>query len=562
MKRILFFALTLALASLTMRGQNIVPKAPAAHWENPTGPYQVVMEVDETLPEHTVYRPADLSAFPSRDKLPIIVMSGPGCDYDGDSYRPFWTELASYGYLIVAVGPPVPEGTRAPMFYNKPKDMLAGLDWAFKENDRQGSKYYHKIDTEHVVLMGQSCGGSLVSKLALDSRVTLITMWNSGVLPYVNGPARMQPRRDGRLVTSDPDLQGNAAFLKELKVPIAFFVGENDMLRPNSLYDFNQVEGVPAFFAVRDIPGDAHGGTFREMNGGAWGEAGVAWVNWWCKDDQEAALLFKGAPCGLEKSSPKWVEVRKKNIDFAGPDGRTEDWAGMRRYDAANAALTQAPELVLMGDSITDNWDDDDPAYFEQNPFVGRGISGQTASQMLVRFRRDVVDLHPKAVAIMAGTNDLCQQMASMAYYPDDAILGNTISMCELAEAAGIKVILCSVTPCAHYMPIPDQDAGSRIVALNAQLKAYADSHKNVTYLDYFTPLANAQNGFDPEQSADGIHPYATVYRQMEQMLNETVAKVLKTKNNYYVISEEDARKATDAKRTQWEEMMRNRRTR
>ena len=90
---------------------------------------------------------------------------------------------------------------------------------------------------------------------------------------------------------------------------------------------------------------------------------------------------------------------------------------------------------------------------------------------------------------------------------------------------------------------------------------AYADSHKNVTYLDYFTPLANAENGFNPEQSADGIHPYATVYRQMEQMLNETVSKVLKTKNDYYVISEEDARKATDAKRAQWAEMMSRMRT-
>ena len=242
----------------------------------------------------------------------------------------------------------------------------------------------------------------------------------------------------------------------------------------------------------------------------------------------------------------------------AGGQAIVDDWAGMKRYEADNAALTKAPDLVLMGDSITDNWDDDDPAYFERNPFVGRGISGQTASQMLVRFRRDVIDLHPKAVAIMAGTNDLCQQMASMAYYPDDAILGNIISMCELARTAGIKVILCAVTPCAHYMPIPDQDAGSRIVALNAQLKAYADKQKNVTWLDYFTPLANAENGLDPEQSLDGIHPLPTVYRTMEQLLNETAAKVLRTRNNYYVIPEEAARVATDAKRAQWEERMRN----
>ena len=217
------------------------------------------------------------------------------------------------------------------------------------------------------------------------------------------------------------------------------------------------------------------------------------------------------------------------------------DWANFKRYEEQNAALKAAPLLVLMGDSITDNWASEDPDFFEKNPFVGRGISGQTASQMLVRFRRDVIDLKPKAVAIMAGTNDLCQQMASMAYYPDDAITGNIAAMCELAEAAGIKVLLCSVTPCAHYIPIPDVDAGSRIVALNAWLKSYADTHRNVTYVDYFTPLANAENGLDPGFTYDGIHPAVNLYDDMERILVESVRKVLKVKGPFYTLPSEEA---------------------
>ena len=216
------------------------------------------------------------------------------------------------------------------------------------------------------------------------------------------------------------------------------------------------------------------------------------------------------------------------------------DWPGFMRYENANASLTEAPEVVLIGDSITDNWDDADPDFFEKNNFACRGISGQTVSQMLVRFKQDVVNLDPQAVVINGGTNDLCQQMAGMAYYPDQTIIDNTIAMCELAEAAGIKVILTAITPCSHYMPIPTLDAGSRIVDLNKKLKDYADSHKSITFVDYFIPLANARNGLDPDLSFDGVHPKINGYFIMERLVVDAVKKVLKSKKAYYVISEED----------------------
>jgi dienelactone hydrolase len=291
-----------------------IPKRPEpSDWEYPTGPYSVVMRIDEALPDHTIYSPSDLSIFPDKDKLPVVVMSGPGCDFDGDSFRPFWTEIASYGYLVIAVGPPVPEGTRAPIFFNKSGDMIKGVDWAFAENAKKGSMYFGKIDTSNIVLMGQSCGGSLVIQLTNDPRITCLAFWNSGALPKAeSGDARVNS--DGKWATSDPEHIRSQDYAVNMHLPVAYFVGEKDFLRPNSLSDFEAIHNdLPTFYAVRDIPGDAHGGTFREKNGGGFGVAGVAWLNWLTKGDAEAAKMFTGYPCGLEKD-PKWVEIRKKNI--------------------------------------------------------------------------------------------------------------------------------------------------------------------------------------------------------------------------------------------------------
>jgi dienelactone hydrolase len=283
---------------------------PAENWENPTGPYKVVMEVDETLPIHTIYRPADLSVFPGNDKLPIIVMSGPGCDFDGDSYRPFWTEIASYGYLVIAVGLPVPEGLRAAVFFNKDQDMLDGIDWAFAINKRAGSKYFGKIDTTHVVLMGQSCGGGHATRLRNDKRVTGLVYWNSGFTFLWD--RKLGP--NALIADPNPSEETASEALQRMTLPIAYFTGDTDMARQSGTADFEASDRNPTFLGVLEIPGDAHGGTFREKNGGQFGVAGVAWLNWWTKGDQEAALMFKGDPCGLANNK-SWVELRGKNLD-------------------------------------------------------------------------------------------------------------------------------------------------------------------------------------------------------------------------------------------------------
>ncbi len=272
---------------------------PAENWSKPTGQYKVVMEVDESLPNHTIYRPTDLSGFPSKDKLPIIVMSGPGCDFDGDSYRPFWTEIASHGYFVIAVGLPVPEGLRAALFFNKTEDVKDGLDWAFAVNRRSASKFHGKLDTTNVILMGQSCGGMIMTDLHKDSRVTMMVYWNSGV---------------GMMRAPGTDQASLADFLKTITIPVAFFAGDTDMARQISTSNYETVVAAPSILAVRQIPGDSHGGTFRENNGGAYGVAAVAWLNWWTKGDKEAGKMFLGDKSGLDKD-PGWVEVRKKNLD-------------------------------------------------------------------------------------------------------------------------------------------------------------------------------------------------------------------------------------------------------
>jgi len=275
-------------------------KPPSENWANPTGPYKVVMEVDPSLPLHTIYHPADLSVFPAKGRLPIIVMSGPGCDFDGDNYRPFWTEIASHGYLVIAVGLPVPDGLRAAMGFNKYEDVLDGIDWAFAINKRKVSKYFDKLDTLNVALMGQSCGGSLITRLVDDKRVTMLVYWNSSSAGGMMGPNTAQ--------ASTPD------FHQTITKPFAYFAGGTDMARQGSLASYEKIVKAPAFSGVREIPGDAHGGTFREKNGGGFGVAAVAWLNWWTKGDKEAAKMFKGDPCGLAKD-PNWIEIKSKNLN-------------------------------------------------------------------------------------------------------------------------------------------------------------------------------------------------------------------------------------------------------
>jgi lysophospholipase L1-like esterase len=216
-------------------------------------------------------------------------------------------------------------------------------------------------------------------------------------------------------------------------------------------------------------------------------------------------------------------------------DARMRDWAALGRYREANRSLARPAageaRVVFMGDSITDAWQQ--PRFgrlFLDRPWVDRGISGQTTPQMLVRFRPDVIDLAPKAVVILAGTNDIAGNTGPIS---DELIEGTLASMSDLARAHGLKVILASITPVSayHYKgPAPPQTTVrpmARIKAINEWIQKYAREHGHV-YLDYFSAMVDQSGLLRADLSEDDLHPNAKGYEIMAPLAEAAIAKALK----------------------------------
>ena len=198
----------------------------------------------------------------------------------------------------------------------------------------------------------------------------------------------------------------------------------------------------------------------------------------------------------------------------AAASGQPRDWANFGRYSKQNDEIAgHKVNAVFMGNSITDNWARLDPEFFSSHGFVGRGISGQTTSELLVRFRRDVLDLEPEAVAILAGINDIAQ---NNGYISLENTFGNIVSMCELAKAHRIKVIICSTLPCDRLSWRPEIKPAEQVKELNAMLKDYADRNR-ILFVDYWSVMANGNGGLDKEISGDGCHPNIDGYEIMEK---------------------------------------------
>jgi lysophospholipase L1-like esterase len=246
---------------------------------------------------------------------------------------------------------------------------------------------------------------------------------------------------------------------------------------------------------------------------------------------QNPAPAAAAAPA-LDTSCP---EIATALVAVVRNDARVRDWPLLARYREMNRALA-APaagesRVVFMGDSITDNWQRAQyGGFFPGKPYVDRGISGQTTPQMLIRFRPDVIDLKPKAVVILAGTNDIAANTGPMT---DDEIEANIQSMAELAKAHGIKVVLSSITPTSAYHTAPNGVAQlssrplDRIKAINAWMKRYADQNGHV-YLDYFSAMVDATGVMKAELTGDDLHPNTAGYAIMGPLAEAAIQRALR----------------------------------
>ena len=208
--------------------------------------------------------------------------------------------------------------------------------------------------------------------------------------------------------------------------------------------------------------------------------------------------------------------------------GYSQDWFGFNRYQADNERIITSgdwPEVVFMGNSITDNWAYFHPDFFNSNNFCGRGIGGQTSSQMLVRFTDDVIALHPKAVVIMAGTNDVAHNEYWVA---PERVVDNIIAMCNIAQSNDIVPIISSIPPCSEFPWRKEiNNPGQTIVDINKNLKAFADAN-GIVYVDYHSALTDEKLGLPKTLSNDGCHPLPDTYFTMEEMVLEAIRNALK----------------------------------
>jgi lysophospholipase L1-like esterase len=249
-----------------------------------------------------------------------------------------------------------------------------------------------------------------------------------------------------------------------------------------------------------------------------------------------AALSAQAQPPATPPPQPTCPEMATALQGLMRNDVRLRDWPLLARYRDANRTVTPSPageaRVVFMGDSITDAWPQPRFAatFFPGKPYIGRGISGQTTPQMLVRFRPDVIALKPKVVVILAGTNDLSANTGPMT---DEDIQNNLMSMAELAKANGIKVVFSSILPTSAYHAAPNAIPQttlrpmSRIRAINDWMKAYASANGHV-YLDYFSAMIDETGVMKTELTADDLHPNAAGYAIMAPLAEAAIQRALK----------------------------------
>jgi dienelactone hydrolase len=266
--------------------------ASAAQAADPTGsgPEPAMVYSEKTLPTHTIYRPADL-----KGRYPVVLWGNGSCVNSSFGYRSFLAEVASHGFIVLAIGPyrdtAPPRQARPenpaewPPFETTHKQMLEALDWVTAENGRQGSAFNGKVEVSKVAAMGHSCGGLQTIKVSTDQRITTAVVLNSGMITDADQyMIRHELKR---------------SVLDQMHAPIAYFIGgETDIAYANSEVDWKDLQQrrIPALNAQMDV---GHGATYSQPNGGPFVTGPLAWLQWQLKADAKARTMFVGEACGF-----------------------------------------------------------------------------------------------------------------------------------------------------------------------------------------------------------------------------------------------------------------------
>ena len=311
----------------------VAAAAPAQTKRDGSGPYAVIIEGDPGIPGQTIYRPEKLSEFSKKNPLPIFAWGNGACMNSNTMYAPFLADIASNGFLVVAIGPYSEESFAASggrgggmmgggMGGTKSAQLLEALDWATAENKRKESKYYQKLDPSKFAVSGHSCGGMQALEVGADPRVSTVLSMDSGLFaggapkigvkpeaPKTGAPKEGFPKEGAPKMMMELPTIGKD-HLQKLHSPVLYVDGgESDMAYPNGEDDFAKINRIPVAIAHFDDVG--HGGTFSQPNGGEFGKIAVAWLEWQLKGDQTAKKMFVGSDCGLCKNA-KWDYKKKK----------------------------------------------------------------------------------------------------------------------------------------------------------------------------------------------------------------------------------------------------------
>jgi dienelactone hydrolase len=262
-----------------------------------TGQYSAVMTTQASLQTHTVFTPKDLGKFGKSKKLPVIAWGNGACFNSPWEHVNFLSEVASHGFLVIAIGVMPKEWGEKVKDRSKSSQLTDAIDWAIAQNSDKRSPFYQKIDVNKIAVSGMSCGGLQTLEVSSDPRVSTVVVCNSGIF-----------KTPGNGISNMPNLTKEN--LKKIHTPTLYLLGgEKDIAYGNGMDDYQQINHVPVFVANMDV---GHAGTYSHPHGGEFAKVATAWYQWQLQGDKEAGKLFTGQPAGLAANS-NW-KYEKKNM--------------------------------------------------------------------------------------------------------------------------------------------------------------------------------------------------------------------------------------------------------